>query len=163
MTPHLLISSCLLGEKVKYNGGDNHVGLDELKRLANAAVLIPVCPEVAGGLSTPRIPAETWEDGSVVNAQGESVTDAFAKGAHVALETAREHGIKAALLKERSPSCGVHEIYDGSFSGRVVPGQGMTSRLLSDAGIRLFNENEISECIEYLQSFNETHQGETDD
>ena len=162
MIPHLLISSCLLGEKVKYNGGDNHVGLDELKRLANAAVLIPVCPEVAGGLGTPRIPAEI-RDGGVLNAEGESVTDAFAKGASIALETAREHGIKAALLKERSPSCGVHAIYDGSFSGRVVPGQGMTSRLLSDAGIRLFNENEISECIEYLQSFNETQQGEMDD
>ena len=162
MKPHLLISSCFLGDKVKYDGGDNHLGLLLLKRLSDAAVLVPVCPEVAGGLGTPRIPAEIRKE-KVVNALEEEVTAAFEKGARIALETAAVYGVRAALLKERSPSCGVHEVYDGSFSKTVTAGQGVTSRLLSESGIRLFNENEISECIEYLQGFEKNDQGEKHD
>ncbi len=152
--PPLLISACLLGDKVKYDGGDNRLSIADLKQLSTVATLFPVCPEVSGGLGTPRIPAE-MRDGRVMNAQGEEVTAAFESGAEAALDVVKEHGIKAALLKERSPSCGVHEIYDGSFSKSKIVGKGVAALALERAGVRLFNENEIPECIEYLQQIKE--------
>jgi uncharacterized protein YbbK (DUF523 family) len=149
--PVLLISSCLLGENVKYDGGNNALLCAQLQTLRAHAVLIPVCPEVLGGLPVPRIPAENRGE-RVVNRDGEEVTAAFETGAEKALEAAAVHKAKAALLKERSPSCGVHEIYDGTFSKTTLPGSGTTSRILMKNGIRVFNENEIEECLEYLET-----------
>jgi len=149
--PKLLISSCLLGENVKYNGGNNLLNTTLLETLRSHAELIPVCPEVLGGLPIPRIPAENRGE-TVINRAGKDVSGAFELGAKKTLSEALAHGVKAAILKERSPSCGVHEIYDGTFSKTAVPGSGTTSRILVKNGIRVFNENEIEECLEYILS-----------
>ena len=148
--PKILISSCLLGNNVKYNGGNNAIDAMLLAHLFEVAELIPVCPEVDGGLPIPRIPAEELGE-RVVNREGEDVTAFFKRGADLALEAAQSHGVVAAILKERSPSCGVHQVYDGTFSKTVVDGSGTAARLLRQNGIMIFNENEIEECLEYLK------------
>ncbi len=149
-SPKILISSCLLGNNVKYNGGNNAIDATLLARLFDVAELIPVCPEVDGGLPIPRIPAEGIGE-KVVNREGEDVTAFFKRGADLALEAARSHGVVAAILKERSPSCGVHRVYDGTFSKTLIKGSGTAARLLGENGIKIFNENEIEECLEYIQ------------
>jgi len=147
----ILISSCLLGENVKYNGKNNLLPQNQIKLLEKNFALIPVCPEVMGGLSIPRTPAEAKKRG-VFNQNGEEITAAFTKGAEKTLRTAVENSVKAAILKERSPSCGVHFIYDGSFSKKIIAGKGITTKLLVDSGIAVFSEDEISECIRFLSS-----------
>ena len=142
----LLISACLLGENCKYDGGNNALPEETLQALRKAYRPVPVCPERLGGLTTPRVPCER-RDGRVVNRDGEDVTAAFRRGAEEALRLARENGCRRALLKARSPSCGPCAIYDGSFSHRVVPGDGVTAELLRAAGLALFDETEISELI----------------
>lgn len=151
--PTILISSCLLGENVKYNGGNNAIDSALLERLRNTVELVPVCPEVDGGLPIPRIPAEGIGE-KVINKEGEDVTAFFERGAALALEAAQTQHVIAAILKERSPSCGVHQVYDGSFSKTVIEGSGMTARLLKQNGIKIFNENEIEECLEYIRLSN---------
>jgi uncharacterized protein YbbK (DUF523 family) len=153
--PFILISSCLMGENVKYNGGNNAIDPALLQRLRDSAELIPVCPEVAGGLPIPRIPAEGVGE-KVVNQAGVDVTAFFEKGAGAALNAARAHHAVAAILKERSPSCGVHQVYDGTFSKRLIDGGGKTTTLLRQHGIKIFNENEIEECLEYIKLSNKT-------
>lgn len=140
----ILVSACLLGEPCKYSGGSNYNQdvIDLLERLNAGAV--PVCPEVLGGLPTPRTPAEI-QDGRVVTADGRDVTEAFVRGAQKALLAAKENGCSLAVLKERSPSCGCGEIYDGSFSGRLISGDGMTARLLRQAGIPVVGERRCKE------------------
>ena len=140
----ILVSACLLGERCKYSGGSNeNPDVKEfLKKRGLEAV--PVCPEVMGGLPTPRTPAEICGE-RVLTADGRDVTAAFRCGAEKALCTAREHGCTAAVLKERSPSCGSGTIYDGTFSGKVISGDGMTARLLKAEGIRIFGETQIKE------------------
>lgn len=149
--PKILISSCLLGNNVKYDGGNNAIDAGLLARLFDCAELIPVCPEVDGGLPIPRIPAEA-QGKRVVNKEGEDVTAFFERGAALALEAAQSHGVVAAILKERSPSCGVHRVYDGTFSKTAIDGSGTAARLLRENGIKIFNENEIEECLEYIQT-----------
>ena len=105
--------------------------------------LIPVCPEVLGGLDTPRPPAELQPDGRVMNRQGEDVTEAYRRGAELALKIARENGCTIAILKARSPSCGSGEVYDGTFSGILTPGFGVTARLLREAGITVMDEEHL--------------------
>lgn len=138
----LLISACLTGERCKYNGGHNALPPEVLAALAERYRLVPVCPERDGGLPTPRTPSERRGD-RVVNRAGEDVTDAFRKGAALALETARTNGCRKALLKERSPSCGSGRIYDGSFTGTVIPGDGVTAALLKENGLAVIGETEI--------------------
>ncbi|MBE6742424.1 MAG: DUF523 domain-containing protein [Ruminococcaceae bacterium] len=141
----ILVSACLLGENCKYSGENNlH---PEVIKLAQHFELIPVCPEVFGGLPIPREPAEI-KDGRVVNKSGDDVTAAFITGANETLYIAREKNCPAALLKEKSPSCGFGKIYDGSFSGRLTEGSGFTARLLSDAGIQVFGESQVNKLIE---------------
>lgn len=149
--PPLLISACLLGENVKYDGRNNLVDTPEMKRLQEHTRLIPVCPEVLGGLPVPRIPAEA-RGGKVIDQTGRDVTAPFQMGAMIALEIARKEGAAAAILKERSPSCGVHEIYDGTFSKTRIVGEGTAAALLRANGIRVFSENEIAQCLAYLES-----------
>ena len=141
---NLLVSACLLGRNCKYSGGSNEnsgvIGLGERYRL------IPVCPEVDGGLPTPRKPAEIKEISGkrrVVNNAGEDVTEEFCRGAAMALETAKQYGCVRAVLKERSPSCGSGTIYDGSFTGTLVPGDGVTAELLKKHGVRVTDENAL--------------------
>lgn len=145
----ILISSCLLGENVKYDGKNNLIEKSELETLKNSFILIPVCPELLGGLAVPRTPAEATKNG-VFTQNGEDVTAAFSAGARMSLQAAVQSGAKAAILKERSPSCGVHFIYDGTFSKKLMPGKGLTAKLLADNGITIFSEEEISECIRFL-------------
>ena len=137
---NILVSACLLGLSCRYDGSGCY--LAELERLKERHHLIPVCPEVYGGLPTPREPAERV-GGSVITKSGRDVTAQYEKGAREALLLARRLGCRAALLKDKSPSCGKGRIYDGSFGGRLIPGDGMLARLLSDGGIPVFTEREI--------------------
>ena len=143
----VVVSACLLGENCKYSGGNNRCErlLSELVKYPDIEV-IPVCPEVAGGLSTPRPPAEIV-DGEVINNQGVSVDAEYRAG--VAAEIARltpaiEAGdLAAAVLQSRSPSCGVHQVYDGTFTGRLVNGRGLFAEALANAGVRLIDVSDI--------------------
>ena len=142
----LLISACLLGVPCRYDGRSKPVeGILELAKLGYE--LIPVCPEVLGGLPTPRPPAECQSDGRIINRAGDDVTEFYQKGAQKALEIAKAHGCAAAVLKEKSPSCGCYEIYDGSFSKRLVPGQGVTAKLLCEHQIQVLGETHLEQLI----------------
>jgi len=136
---NLLISACLLGFECKYSGGSNRLPDERIARLKEKYRLIPVCPESAGGLPTPRDPSERLGEG-VVSSKGRDVTAQFKKGAETALYLARKYNCKKALLKRNSPSCGGEYIYDGSFSGTLIPGEGVTAELLRAEGIEIIGE-----------------------
>lgn len=140
----IVVSACLLGENCKYNGGNNLCS--ELVKLRDKYNLIPICPETFGGLKSPREPAEICGN-RILLKNGEDVTSEFCKGAKISLEIAKEHNCKYAILKERSPSCGVNFIYDGTFSNNIIKGMGITAKLLSDNCIMLLSENEIDSLI----------------
>ena len=140
----LAVSACLLGENCKYSGGNNLLpGIEELRARCD---LVPICPETWGGLTAPRPPAERVGD-RVLDREGRDVTAAFEAGARRALEAVLENGCRRALLKERSPSCGAGTIYDGTFTGRTVPGDGLAAALLRAHGIRLYGESELSALL----------------
>lgn len=146
--PRMLISACLLGVNCRYNGTGGE--LERLDELMGLAELIPVCPEILGGLPTPRPPAER-QGGRVVNCEGGDVTDAYLKGARESLRLAQTFGAKIALMKERSPSCGAGEIYDGTFTHTRIPGDGTASALLKAHGIDVYGETRIHELIHRLK------------
>ncbi len=136
----ILISRCLLGEPCRYDGQSRPVpAIQQLEEAGH--VLIPVCPEVAGGLATPRPPAERQKDGRVVNEAGEDVTEAYRKGAELAVTLARKYGCQAAILKAKSPSCGSGTIYDGTFSRSLVSGWGVAAEQLRMLGLTIVDEN----------------------
>ncbi len=137
----IVVSACLLGEPCRYDGRSKPC--EAVIRLGERHELIPVCPEVMGGLPTPRPPAELQADGRVVNRMGVDVSEAYRKGAEETLRVAREQGCGVALLKEKSPSCGKGRIYDGSFSGALTDGSGVTVALLEASGLRVLGESEI--------------------
>lgn len=140
----ILVSACLLGYKCKYNGGDNFT--PSIAALAQEHTLIPVCPEVAGGLPVPRLPCEIV-GGEVINTAGENKTAAFRAGAEQCLALAGEKRIDLAILQSRSPSCGVKQIYDGTFSGRLVEGSGVFAALLMEHGFRVMDaEDQALTC-----------------
>lgn len=144
---NILVSRCLLGEPCRYDGKSKPV--EELLRLAlQGHVLVPVCPEEDGGLPTPRPPAEIQADGRVVNREGTDVTAEYRSGAQKALETARKYGCTAAVLKEKSPSCGHCRVYDGSFTGTLRAGQGVTAELLTRNGIRVLGESQLEQLLQ---------------
>ena len=143
----LLVSRCLLGEPCRYDG--RSVPSEGVLRLGEEGhILIPVCPEVEGGLSTPRPPAERQPDGRVVNREGQDVTVQYRAGAEIALARARREGCSAAIMKAKSPSCGNGCIYDGTFSRRLTAGQGVTAALLTEAGIPVFSEEQLDRLKE---------------
>ena len=155
----ILVSRCLLGEAVRYDGGCQGP-LDVLQRWLAEGRVVPLCPEVAGGLPTPRPPAEIpgGQGGLVLSGErpvltvaGADVSAAFLRGAEAALALVREHGIRIALLKARSPSCGNLENYDGSFSGTRVAGEGVTAAALRLAGVQVFNEEQLDAAEAELQ------------
>lgn len=157
----VLVSACLLGEPVRYNGDDARTEDAVLERWREEGRVVPFCPEVAGGLDVPRPPAEIdCGDGvtvlaggaRVVTAAGTDLTEVFAKGAHLALGAALEHGAGLAVLKEGSPSCGTRQIHDGTFSGTRRSGPGVTSALLEEHGIRVFSESRLAAAAAYLRS-----------
>ncbi len=148
----ILISACLLGERVRYHGGDARVAHPILQKWIDDGRLVPFCPEVAGGLSTPRPPAEivkTTGARRVLTVVGTDVTPAFERGAAAALQAARAHAVRLAILKDGSPSCGSTWTYDGSFSGRRAGDRGLTAAALTAAGIKVFSESQIGEAVEY--------------
>ena len=140
----LLVSACLLGTCCRYDGASKAHPLAE--RLAERHTLVPVCPEQLGGLPTPRPPAERRGDW-VVTGDGADVTEQYRRGAEEALRLCRQLGCGAAVLKERSPSCGRGEIYDGTFSGRLAAGDGVTASLLLDSGVPVYGESQIAELL----------------
>ena len=137
----ILVSACLLGEPCRYDGKSQPC--EALIGLVAARELVPVCPEQLGGLPTPRTPSEIQADGRVLDAAGQDRTAAFEAGAREALLIARERGCAQAILKENSPSCGARHVYDGTFSGTLVPGMGKTAALLAEAGIEVLSEASI--------------------
>ena len=148
----VLVSACFLGELVRYNGEIKELLHPLLLKWQDEKRLISFCPEVSGGLPTPRPPAEIQSSsGKVITSSGKNVSNAFLRGANNALSVCVEHDIKYALLKESSPSCGSNTIYDGSFTQTKVNGQGVTTRLLRENGIKVFSEINIEELADLLE------------
>jgi uncharacterized protein YbbK (DUF523 family) len=159
--PKILISACLLGQNVRYDGKNclqEHAGL---QALIKAGEVISICPEMAGGLPTPRPPAEI-ENGNngldvlnsnakIITIHDEDVTAQFISGAQKTLALAKQYGIKVAILKARSPSCGSRQIYDGTHSGRIIDGMGITAALLMQNHIQVFDETQIDEAINAIK------------
>lgn len=137
----ILVSACLLGVNCKYSGGNNLS--PQVIKLKEHFHLIPICPEAMGGLPTPRPPAERQGD-SVINNQGQDVTLQYEKGAEEAVKLAKCFSCRAAILKSGSPSCGYGEIYDGTFSGTKVPGNGVAAQHLREEGLIILTEKDIS-------------------
>jgi len=151
----ILISACLLGERVRYHGGDARCEHPTLRRWQAEGRLVPVCPEVSGGLATPRPAAEitvTPAGRRVLTASGTDVTPAFERGAEAAARACAAHAIRIAILKDGSPSCGSRSISDGSFSGHRLNGQGFSAARLAAEGIAIFSEEEIDSASDYLKA-----------
>ncbi|MGE7993804.1 DUF523 domain-containing protein [Pseudomonas sp. NPDC089554] len=159
--PKVLVSACLLGQPVRYDGrASGHPDL--LQQWQAEGRVVPLCPEVAGGLPTPRPPAEIpgGQGAQVLDGQaqvltvvGEDVSAAFLSGANQALALVRRHGIRVAVLKAGSPSCGNRLTYDGTFSGAKVPGEGVTTALLRREGVLVFSELELDAAEAALAGF----------
>ena len=138
----ILVSASLLGAACKYSGGDNFC--PKVAALVKDYHLVPVCPEQLGGLPTPRTPAER-QGNRVITKDGRDVTAAYHRGAQEAWKLAKLFGCDTAILKARSPSCGAQGIYDGTFTGTVIPGSGVTAELLRNAGLRILTEEELEQ------------------
>lgn len=136
----LLVSACLLGIDCKYNGKNNKN--DKVIELLEDYDLIPVCPEIMGGLTTPRTPAEINKN-KVITKDGINVTKQYQKGAEETLKIAKLYNCQRAILKEKSPSCGCGKIYDGTFTGTLIDGDGITARLLKEYGIKITGETTL--------------------
>lgn len=141
----LLVSACLLGVRCRYDGASKPHPLVE--ELAKRHTLVPVCPEQLGGLSTPRPPAERQGD-RVRTAAGVDVTEQYCRGAEEALRLCRIFGCEATVLKERSPSCGYGAVYDGTFTGTLTAGNGVTAELLTAHGISVYGESALEALLE---------------
>lgn len=140
MKEKILVSACLLGLNCKYKGGNNEN--EKVLKYLEDKEIIPVCPEIFGGLTTPRPPSEVKGD-KVVNILGEDVTENFQRGAKETLKLAKKFGIKKALLKTKSPSCGKDKIYDGTFTSTLIDGEGITAKLLHENNIEIISENDL--------------------
>ena len=136
----IAVSACLLGENCKYNGGNNYS--EKVRDYAKGNEVIPVCPEVLGGLSIPREPAEIV-NGIVSLKDGTSVDKEFRQGAKEALKIVKEQNADIVILQSRSPSCGVNTVYDGSFSGRIISGQGVFADLLRRNGMKVIDVEDL--------------------
>lgn len=136
----LLVSACLAGIKCRYDARDN--ANEKVIDLVKNGLAVPVCPEQLGGLATPRLSAEITA-GSVINTAGVDVTDNFRRGAAETLKIAKLINCRKAILKQRSPSCGCGLVYDGSHSGNVIEGKGITAELLERNGIRILTEEDL--------------------
>ena len=146
---NILVSACLLGENCKYNGDNNFCS--KIAELANDHKVIAVCPEVLGGLPVPRHPAEIC-DGVVTAVDGTVVDSEFREGAQRALAIGKENEAELAILQPRSPSCGCRQVYDGTFSKRLIAGKGVFAQLLSKNGIRAVDADEfVLHPEEYLR------------
>ena len=161
----ILVSACLLGARVRYHGGDAACDHPILQRWFEEGRLVAVCPERDGGLPTPRPPAEIVGAGAghgvvrrlavVRTSAGVDVTDAFRKGAAIALDAVKRHGIQIAVLKDGSPSCGSSFIYDGTFAGTRAAGVGVTAALLESNGVRVFSEHTLEAAQAHLDEISD--------
>jgi uncharacterized protein YbbK (DUF523 family) len=161
--PKIMVSACLLGEPARYDGGNMKVHHPVLEGWIQQGLIISFCPEVEGGLTTPRPPAEIINgdgtkvldgDAKVLDINGLDVTQLYKLGAQKALRAAQKNDVRLAILKAQSPSCGNRIIYDGTFSMALKPGKGVTVALLERNGIRVFNEDEIDAAADYLTHLN---------
>lgn len=162
MLSKILISACLLGEKVRYDGNDSFCQHPVLQQWQQEKRLVILCPEMAGGLPTPRPACQIVGEGGgaavlqnqarVISVDGADSTAAYLQGAHKALHLAQTHQVAMIILKARSPSCGNRIIYDGSFSKKLIPGMGVTAALLVQHGFKVFNEEELDEAIAFLKN-----------
>ena len=160
----ILISACLLGQKVRYDGGDCLQNHERLQTWIKAGNVVTICPEMIGGLPTPRPPAEIQGsktgiavlngDAHIKTNTGENVTEQFIKGARKTLALAQKHHVRVAILKAKSPSCGSSVIYDGSFSRSLIPGMGVTATLLNQHDILVFDEDHIDDALDAAESLN---------
>ncbi|GAA5445961.1 hypothetical protein Misp06_04168 [Microbulbifer sp. NBRC 101763] len=157
----ILVSSCLLGCAVRYNGTDVEVYNSDFDWLVETQEIVPLCPEVAAGLPIPRAPAEiSGGNGAdilagaarVIGSEKKDLTDQFLLGAKLALKLCRRHNIRYAVLTENSPSCGSGYIYDGSFSGKKIVGVGVVSALLEKSGIQVFSQHTVGILRELIGS-----------
>lgn len=156
----ILVSACLLGHKVRYDGNDCLQNNVRLQALIKSGKVITICPEMSGGLPTPRPPAEIQNamngmdalknEARILTIDGADVTSQFIEGAYKALALVRQHNIQVAILKARSPSCGSKKIYDGTFSSSLIDGMGVTAALLSEHGVNVFDEYHIDEALEMI-------------
>ena len=164
----VLVSACLIGKPVRYNGGNNRCNSTILQRWLREGRVVPVCPEVEGGLPVPRPAAEITGgaggrkvlsgEARVMNAKARDVSAEFIAGARHALQLAREKGIRIAVLKEGSPSCGSGYTYDGSFTRMRIQQPGVTAAMLQEAGIKVFSEEQLREADDLLMQIEETCQ-----
>jgi uncharacterized protein YbbK (DUF523 family) len=164
---HILVSACLLGHPVRYDGKDAAADSEIFRRWQAEGRLVGVCPEMAGGLPTPRPPAEIRGGpggaavlagrARVIDNTGSDASAAFIAGAQHALAIAVQRGIRLAVLKDDSPSCGSTHIYDGTFAGRKIQGFGVTAALLERHGIKVFSESHIREADAYVQQLEQTY------
>ncbi|AHG21745.1 purine nucleoside phosphorylase [Chania multitudinisentens RB-25] len=162
MPKKILVSACLVGFNVRYNASNKKVTNATLQRWQQEGRVVVCCPELAAGFSTPRPPAEIAaaasgadvlaQQAKVIDAAGNDVTAPYLLGAQLALDTARLHDCRFALLSDRSPSCGSQIIYDGSFNGKTQPGHGVTAELLRQNGVEVFSEHQIDELIARVES-----------
>ncbi|MGH9187373.1 MAG: DUF523 domain-containing protein [Acidimicrobiales bacterium] len=139
--PALVVSACLLGTRTNHMGEAS--ASDAVLALARRWRVIPVCPEVAGGLPIPRPAAERGSDGRVRTAAGDDVSDAYRRGADHAVAVARASGARVSVMKARSPSCGPREIYDGTFTRTRIEGGGVTAEALRRAGLEVWSEEDV--------------------
>jgi uncharacterized protein YbbK (DUF523 family) len=158
----ILLSACLLGDPVRYDGKSKTLHNAALDQLLSQDRVISFCPEVAGGLAVPRAAAEIQAgDGAAVIAKqasvktrdGTDVSEYFLSGARQALALCRQHGITVAVLTESSPSCGSGRIYDGSFTRSAITGSGVTAALLAQNGVKVFNQHQLEEALRHLEIY----------
>jgi len=136
----ILVSACLMGRNCKYNGGNNYC--EKLQKLIQGREVIEVCPEVLAGLGTPRTPIEIC-NGTVISKDGEVVDEKIRRATAQILDQIRDEEIEVCVLKSRSPTCGVKQVYDGSFTGKLVDGAGVLAQALKDAGYKLLDSEDI--------------------
>ena len=144
---NILVSACLLGIGCRYDGKCKPN--EDVIKLSEVHNLVPFCPEIYGGLPTPRVPSEIVGE-KVLNAEDEDVTEQYSKGAKEALKTAKMFGCEVAIMKEKSPSCGNGLIHNGNFDGGLIEGDGITVRLLKKNGIKVFGESEIESIKKWV-------------
>ncbi|WP_286238327.1 DUF523 domain-containing protein [Neptuniibacter halophilus] len=149
----ILVSACLLGANVRYDGGNHLIDHPILKAWNERGLLVPFCPEVAGGLSTPRPPSEIQNKYPILitTRDGEDLTPEYLSGAEKTVELARREGVVCALMKAKSPSCGNKRIYDGSFTGNLTDGAGVAAAELMRNGIAVFSEKELPELFAFIE------------
>ena len=154
MSHKILVSACLMGELVRYDGQHNLVVHEKLQNLRTQNRLILACPESLGGLPTPRAPAEIIQSSPSLKVETnnkQDVTEQFLKGAKKTLQLCQSNQIKVALMAAKSPSCGNNEIYNGEFNRTLIRQAGITAQLLQKNDIKVFNQNQLTEFFTYLQ------------